>query len=76
MLLAEESGSTGSSDVVWIIDPLDGTTNFMHGFPTFAVSIACQVEPPRTRGGVRSHAPGDVHRLGGEGAGARAARFA
>jgi myo-inositol-1(or 4)-monophosphatase len=29
---------------VWIIDPLDGTTNFMHGFPQFAVSIACQVE--------------------------------
>ena len=41
--LAEESGSTGSNDVVWIIDPLDGTTNFMHGFPTFAVSIACQI---------------------------------
>ena len=42
--LAEESGETGKGDVVWIIDPLDGTTNFMHGFPTFAVSIACQVK--------------------------------
>ena len=42
--LAEESGaSANQSDVVWIIDPLDGTTNFMHGFPTFAVSIACQI---------------------------------
>ena len=41
--LAEESGETGNHDVVWIIDPLDGTTNFMHGFPTFAVSIACQI---------------------------------
>jgi myo-inositol-1(or 4)-monophosphatase len=41
--LAEESGQSGSGDVVWIIDPLDGTTNFMHGFPTFAVSIACQI---------------------------------
>lgn len=41
--LAEESGASGDSDVVWIIDPLDGTTNFMHGFPTFAVSIAAQV---------------------------------
>src|SRR6188508_1367207 len=42
--LAEESGaSANSSDVLWIIDPLDGTTNFMHGFPTFAVSIACQI---------------------------------
>jgi len=41
--LAEESGASGDSDVVWIIDPLDGTTNFMHGFPNFAVSIACQI---------------------------------
>ncbi|HTQ36374.1 MAG TPA: inositol monophosphatase family protein [Steroidobacteraceae bacterium] len=43
--LAEESGEAkGMVDIVWIIDPLDGTTNFMHGFPQFAVSIACQVE--------------------------------
>jgi myo-inositol-1(or 4)-monophosphatase len=43
--LAEESGEIkGEAPVVWIIDPLDGTTNFMHGFPQFAVSIACQVE--------------------------------
>jgi myo-inositol-1(or 4)-monophosphatase len=39
---AEESGKSGENDTVWIIDPLDGTTNFLHGFPTFAVSIACQ----------------------------------
>jgi myo-inositol-1(or 4)-monophosphatase len=41
--LAEESGASGNADTTWIIDPLDGTTNFMHGFPNFAVSIACQV---------------------------------
>jgi myo-inositol-1(or 4)-monophosphatase len=41
--LAEESGASGNADTTWIIDPLDGTTNFMHGFPQFAVSIACQV---------------------------------
>ena len=40
--LAEESGRAGESEYVWIIDPLDGTTNFLHGFPTFAVSIAVQ----------------------------------
>jgi myo-inositol-1(or 4)-monophosphatase len=40
--LAEESGQTGESETVWIIDPLDGTTNYIHGFPNFAVSIACQ----------------------------------
>ena len=42
--LAEESGSSGENDTVWIIDPLDGTTNFLHGFPVFSVSIACQVK--------------------------------
>ena len=42
-ILAEESGrSQGAkhSEYVWIIDPLDGTTNFIHGFPVYAVSIA------------------------------------
>src|SRR6201994_2716305 len=36
-ILAEESGRSGTDDYVWIIDPLDGTTNFLHGFPVFAV---------------------------------------
>jgi myo-inositol-1(or 4)-monophosphatase len=42
-ILAEESGRTrgnADSEHVWIIDPLDGTTNFLHGFPVYAVSIA------------------------------------
>lgn len=41
-ILAEESGSTGAdnAEFQWIIDPLDGTTNFIHGFPQYAVSIA------------------------------------
>ncbi|MGH8751771.1 MAG: inositol monophosphatase family protein [Burkholderiales bacterium] len=39
-ILAEESGTQGESDYLWIIDPLDGTTNFLHGFPQYAVSIA------------------------------------
>jgi myo-inositol-1(or 4)-monophosphatase len=38
--LGEETGSHGHSDFQWIIDPLDGTTNFVHGYPQFAVSIA------------------------------------
>lgn len=41
--LAEESGASGSGEVVWIVDPLDGTTNFLHGFPQYSVSIACQI---------------------------------
>lgn len=39
--MGEEGGQQGESDYVWIIDPLDGTTNFIHGIPHFAVSIAC-----------------------------------
>ena len=41
-IIAEESGESNQrdSEYTWIIDPLDGTTNFLHGFPQFAVSIA------------------------------------
>ena len=45
-ILAEESGrahGAKESEHVWIIDPLDGTTNFIHGFPVYAVSIALAV---------------------------------
>lgn len=43
-ILAEESGQQGDSDHVWIIDPLDGTTNYLHSFPAYAVSIGVQVK--------------------------------
>ena len=49
-ILAEESGASGESEYQWIIDPLDGTTNFIHGFPYYAVSIA------QARNGVLEHA--------------------
>jgi myo-inositol-1(or 4)-monophosphatase len=39
-VLAEESGASDGAEYEWLIDPLDGTTNFLHGFPQFAVSIA------------------------------------
>lgn len=39
-ILAEESGSQAGDEFQWIIDPLDGTTNYLHGFPQYAVSIA------------------------------------
>lgn len=40
-IMAEESGTQGeTSEYQWIIDPLDGTTNYLHGFPQFSVSIA------------------------------------
>lgn len=54
-ILAEESGESGplngqESEFNWIIDPLDGTTNFIHGFPQYAISIA------QTKNGALEHA--------------------
>lgn len=54
-ILAEESGSTparngGDTEYQWIIDPLDGTTNFIHGLPQYAISIAL------ARGNILEHA--------------------
>jgi myo-inositol-1(or 4)-monophosphatase len=44
-ILAEESGlEDNKSEYQWIIDPLDGTTNFLHGFPQYCVSIALAVK--------------------------------
>ena len=43
-ILAEESGRKGApeSEFTWVIDPLDGTTNYTHAFPVFCVSIAVE----------------------------------
>jgi len=50
-ILAEESGVIeGKEDYRWIIDPLDGTTNYLHGFPHYAVSIACEHRGRLTHG--------------------------
>ncbi len=45
-IIGEEGGSQPGSntDVEWIIDPLDGTTNFIHGIPHYSVSIACRIK--------------------------------
>ena len=43
-ILAEESGLSERGKNRWIIDPLDGTTNFFHGFPNFSISIALELE--------------------------------
>jgi myo-inositol-1(or 4)-monophosphatase len=40
--LGEETGLSNQADNIWIIDPLDGTTNFLHGFPQYCVSIALE----------------------------------
>jgi len=43
-ILAEESGKQTGNEFQWVIDPLDGTTNYLHGFPQFAISIALKVK--------------------------------
>ncbi|MDJ0807824.1 MAG: inositol monophosphatase family protein [Gammaproteobacteria bacterium] len=43
-ILAEESGSHSGNEYQWIIDPLDGTTNYLHGFPQFSISIGLKVK--------------------------------
>jgi myo-inositol-1(or 4)-monophosphatase len=42
-ILGEESGYLEGNEVCWIIDPLDGTTNYIHGYPHFAISIGVKI---------------------------------
>jgi myo-inositol-1(or 4)-monophosphatase len=41
-VLGEEGGATGEGELRWVVDPLDGTVNFVFGIPAFAVSVACE----------------------------------
>jgi len=61
-ILAEESGAAGddSAEFLWVIDPLDGTTNFAHGIPNFSVSIAVLREGEVVAAGVYAPALGDL----------------
>jgi len=63
-ILAEESGRSGESTTgtTWIIDPLDGTTNFVHGLPQFAVSVAVVVEDRVEYGVILDPLKADVFR--------------
>lgn len=51
-ILAEESEPTGNSNARWIIDPVDGTTNFAHAFPAACVSIGYELDGKLEAGGV------------------------
>ena len=57
--LTEETGKiiNNNKDVFWIIDPIDGTTNFLHGIPHFAISIALKQENEIVIGFTSSIAP-------------------
>ncbi len=61
-VLAEESGLTEGSDKThtWIVDPLDGTTNFLHAIPHFAVNIALQRESAIVAAVTYNPASGDI----------------
>jgi len=60
-ILGEEgSSSEGTTGVRWVIDPLDGTTNFLYGFPAYAVSIAVEVEGEAVAGVVHDVARGET----------------
>lgn len=68
-ILAEESGASGESDHVWIIDPIDGTSNFIHGYPCYAVSIALQVRGQITQALIYDPVNNDLYTASrGEGA--------
>ena len=62
-LLAEEGAlSEGASGVCWVIDPLDGTTNYIYGYPAFAVSIAVEIEGQARIGVVYDSSAGRMYR--------------
>jgi myo-inositol-1(or 4)-monophosphatase len=59
-VLGEESGeSTGTGAVRWILDPIDGTVNYLYGLPQYAVSLAAEVAGEVVAGVVRNPATGD-----------------
>ncbi|KAB7742421.1 inositol monophosphatase [Nostocoides sp. F2B08] len=77
--LGEEEGSTrtGRTGITWVVDPIDGTVNYLYGIPAYAVSIAAVVGDPQTTGGWRPVAGAVVNPVMGhtysaaEGAGAQ-----
>lgn len=69
-VLGEEGGEDGDHEVRWIIDPLDGTTNFLHRLPHFAVSIGIQVKGKLEHGVIYAPCTQDLY-VASRGAGAQ-----
>ncbi|WP_371784389.1 inositol monophosphatase family protein [Streptosporangium subroseum] len=68
-ILGEEGGSTGGGRVRWIVDPIDGTVNFLYGVPEWAVSIAVEVDGEVVAGVVNVVPRGEIFTaVRGEGA--------
>jgi len=64
--LGEESGSSGPHTRRWIVDPLDGTTNFLRGIPHWAVSVALEEDGELTTGVVHDPVKGETFAAGGD----------
>ncbi len=60
-IMAEETRSESTGSTLWIVDPLDGTTNYAHGYPCFSVSIALKVEEDVTLGVVHNSYTGETY---------------
>ena len=60
-ILGEESGRIGDHEVTWIVDPLDGTTNFIHGLPHYAVSIGIEVRGRLEHGVIHDPMRGEIY---------------
>jgi len=68
-VLGEEGGGSGAGDtrpeaVTWVLDPIDGTVNFVYGIPAYAVSVAATVDGVSVAGAVADVATGDVYSAG------------
>lgn len=62
----EEGGATGTSGVTWVVDPIDGTVNYLYDLPAYAVSVAAVVGDPRRPGAWRPVAGAVVNPVSGE----------
>jgi myo-inositol-1(or 4)-monophosphatase len=62
----EEGGTDGRSQITWVVDPIDGTVNYLYGIPSYAVSVAAVVGDPATPGAWRPVAGAVVNPVTGE----------
>lgn len=60
VVLGEEEGQAGEGEFRWIVDPLDGTVNYAHGFPFYAVSIGLEINGEVVVGAILDTARGDL----------------
>jgi myo-inositol-1(or 4)-monophosphatase len=76
-VMGEEGGGAAGAAARWVVDPLDGTTNFVHGFPVFAVSVGLEVDDVSVAGAIADPIRGRVYEAArGEGAWVGDARLA